>query len=106
MLFLVPVGLILAYSFFRRSPTGGVTYTFTVDNYVRAVDPLFLKVLLFSVRTALLTTLIALVLGYAVAYFIATRLGAVAHAVAGARRAALLDEPVDPHVRVDRAARQ
>lgn len=73
VLFLVPVGLILAYSFFRRSPTGGVIYTFTMDNYVRAVDPLFLRVLLFSVRTALLTTLIALIVGYAVAYFIATR---------------------------------
>ena len=73
LLFLVPVGLILAYSFFRRSPTGGVDYTFTLDNYVRAADPLFLKVLVFSVRTALLTTLIALVVGYAVAYFIATR---------------------------------
>jgi len=73
ILFVVPVGLILAYSFFRRSPTGGVDYTFTLDNYVRAADPLFVKVLVFSVRTALLTTLISLVVGYAVAYFIATR---------------------------------
>ncbi len=73
VLFVVPVGLILAYSFFQRSATGGVDYTFTLDNYVRAMDPLFLKVLLFSLRTAFLTTVIALVLGYVVAYFIATR---------------------------------
>ncbi len=73
MLFLVPAGLVLAYSFFRRSPTGGIDYTFTFDNYGRALDPLFVDVLLFSLRTALLTTAIALFLGYAVAYFIATR---------------------------------
>jgi spermidine/putrescine transport system permease protein len=69
----VPAGLVLAYSFFRRSATGGVDYTFTFDNYRRAVDPLFLDVLWFSLRTALLTTAIALFLGYTVAYFIATR---------------------------------
>jgi spermidine/putrescine transport system permease protein len=73
VLFLVPVGLILTYSFFRRSSIGGIDYTLTFDNYARAADPLFVNVLLFSIRTALLTTAIALVLGYAAAYFIATR---------------------------------
>jgi spermidine/putrescine transport system permease protein len=73
LLFLVPVGLVLAYSFFRRSPTGGVDYSFTLDNYARALEPVYRDVLLFSLRTALLTTAIALVLGYVVAYFIATR---------------------------------
>lgn len=73
MLFAVPVGLILTYSFFRRSSVGGIDYTFTLDNYARAIDPLFLSVVWFSIRTALLTTAIALVLGYTVAYFIATR---------------------------------
>ncbi len=73
VLFVVPVGLILAYSFFRRSAIGGIDYTFTLDNYARAVDPLFLSVLWFSIRTALLTTVIALFLGYVTAYFIATR---------------------------------
>ena len=72
-LFLVPVGLILVYSFFRRTSIGGIEYTFTLDNYVRATEPVFVKVFLFSIRTALITTAIALVLGYATAYFIATR---------------------------------
>ncbi len=52
VLFLVPVGLILTYSFFRRSAIGGIDYTFTLDNYVRVVDPVFLNVLWFSIRTA------------------------------------------------------
>jgi len=69
----VPAGLVLTYSFFRRSAIGGIDYTFTLDNYARAVEPLFLDVMWFSVRTAALTTAIALVLGYATAYFIATR---------------------------------
>jgi spermidine/putrescine transport system permease protein len=73
VLFVVPVGVILAYSFFRRSAIGGIDYTLTLDNYARALDPLFVNVLLFSIRTALLTTAIALLLGYAAAYFIATR---------------------------------
>jgi spermidine/putrescine transport system permease protein len=72
-LFVAPAGLVLAYSFFRRDGFGGVDYSFTFDNYVRAVNPLFLKVMLFSLRTAILTTAIALVFGYGVAYFIATR---------------------------------
>jgi spermidine/putrescine transport system permease protein len=73
VLFVLPVGLILTYSFFRRSSIGGIDYTFTLDNYARAIEPLFLSVLWFSIRTALLTTAIALVLGYTIAYFIATR---------------------------------
>jgi spermidine/putrescine transport system permease protein len=72
-LFLIPVALILVYSFFQRSRIGGIDYTFTLDNYARAIEPLYVKVFLFSLRTALLTTAIALLLGYAMAYFIATR---------------------------------
>jgi spermidine/putrescine transport system permease protein len=70
---LAPIGLVLASSFFRRGAFGGVEYVFTWDNYVRAIDPLYLRVLWYSVRIALLTTAICLVVGYPAAYFIATR---------------------------------
>lgn len=73
MLFVIPAGLVLVYSFFRREGFAGIDYTFTFDNYARAVDPLFLGVMLFTLRTALFTTVIALIIGYSVAYFIATR---------------------------------
>jgi spermidine/putrescine transport system permease protein len=69
----VPLTLILAYSFFERGAFGGIVFAFTLDNYLRAVDPLYLSVLFFSVRVALVTTALALMIGYAVAYFIATR---------------------------------
>jgi spermidine/putrescine transport system permease protein len=72
VLFLIPVGLLLAYSFFTRGPFGGVVYEFTTDNYTRLVDPLYLQVLLTSLRIAVVATAIALLLGYPAAYFIAT----------------------------------
>lgn len=72
-IFLVlPVGLVIAYSFFQRGTYGGVVLTFTLDNFVRLVDPLYLRVLLFSLRVAVITTVIALLIGYPAAYFIAT----------------------------------
>jgi len=71
-----PLGLILVSSFFRRGPFGGVVYEFTLDNYTRAIDPLYLRVLWYSVRMALLTTAICLLVGYPAAYFIATRTSA------------------------------
>jgi spermidine/putrescine transport system permease protein len=71
-----PIGLILVSSFFRRGPFGGVVYEFTWSNYARAIDPLYLKVLWYSVRMALITTAICLVVGYPAAYFIATRTSA------------------------------
>lgn len=68
----VPVGLVIAYSVFERGTYGGVVPTFTLDNFARAVDPLYLRVLLFSLRVAVLATVIALLIGYPAAYFIAT----------------------------------
>ncbi|HUG29859.1 MAG TPA: ABC transporter permease [Candidatus Limnocylindria bacterium] len=68
----VPVALILAYSFFERGTHGGVVPTFTLDNFARALDPLYLRVLVFSVRVALIATIVALLIGYPAAYLIAT----------------------------------
>ena len=73
LLFAVPVVLILLYSFFTRGPFGGVRYEFTLRNFERALDPLFLRVLWTSLQIAFLTTALALLVGYPAAYFIATR---------------------------------
>ena len=72
-LLVLPVGLVLAYSFFQRGIYGGVVYDFTLDNYRRAVDGLYLSVLGFSLRVALEATVVSLLVGYPVALFIATR---------------------------------
>jgi spermidine/putrescine transport system permease protein len=72
-LLVLPVGLVLAYSFFQRGIYGGVVYDWTFDNYRRAWDGLYLGVLWFSVRVALEATVVSLLIGFPVALFIATR---------------------------------
>jgi len=69
----LPVGLVLAYSFFQRGIYGGVVYDWTFDNYRRAFDSLYLSVLWFSLRVAVEATVISLLIGYPVALFVATR---------------------------------
>jgi spermidine/putrescine transport system permease protein len=68
-----PVGLILAYSLFRRGIYGGVVYELNLDNFDRLIDPLYLDVLWFSLRVALEATAVSLLIGFPVAWFIATR---------------------------------
>jgi spermidine/putrescine transport system permease protein len=72
-LLVLPVGLVLAYSFFQRGIYGGVVYDWTLDNYRRAFDSLYLDVLWFSLRVAVEATVVSLLIGYPVALFIATR---------------------------------
>jgi spermidine/putrescine transport system permease protein len=68
----VPCAIVFVYSFFERGTYGGIDYVFTLENYARAVDPLYLSILLTSARVAVVTTLAALVIGYPAAYLIAT----------------------------------
>ncbi|HWT93989.1 MAG TPA: ABC transporter permease [Solirubrobacteraceae bacterium] len=68
-----PVLLVLAYSVFQRGVYGGVVYDFSLDNFDRIADSLYLDVLWFSVRVAGEATLVALLIGYPAAWFIATR---------------------------------
>ena len=43
--FLVPLGIVLVYSFVLRGVYGGVEWTGTLENYTRAIDPLYAKIL-------------------------------------------------------------
>ena len=52
--------IVFVYSFFERGTYGGIDYVFTLENYARAVDPLYLSILLTSARVAVITTLAAL----------------------------------------------
>jgi spermidine/putrescine transport system permease protein len=67
----VPLVLIVVMSFGSRTGTGAVKYGFSVANYVRFADPLYLKILLDSFVVAALVTIITLAIGYPLAYFIA-----------------------------------
>ena len=67
----VPCGLIFVYSFFERGLYGGIDYIFGFQNYTRALDTLYLKIFLHSFKIAVITTGLALIIGYPAAYFIA-----------------------------------
>ncbi len=68
---LVPLALMMSYTIFRRGRFGGVVYEATAENFGRLFDPLYFDIVLSSVRTAAVTTLIALLVGYPTAYVIA-----------------------------------
>jgi spermidine/putrescine transport system permease protein len=65
--FLVPLALVWAMSFGEKAGLIDIAYTWTLDNYARAVDPLYLGVFAKSLWFAGLTTLICLAVGFVVA---------------------------------------
>lgn len=69
---LAPLAILFVYSFFQRGTFGGIVYEFTLENYARAVEPLFVRIFVVSLKIALVTTALALLIGYPVAYYIAT----------------------------------
>jgi len=71
LFFLLPMLLMAVYSFLERGLYGGVHWIFTWQNYTRFADPLYLNILLRSFRISFLTTVILLVIGYPMAYYIA-----------------------------------
>ncbi len=72
---LMPLCVVFAYSFALRDAYGGVVPGFTLDNYRALFEGLYVQVFLNSFRLAALTTLLCLLVGYPVAYFIAFRAG-------------------------------
>ena len=71
LLFLVPLVFVLALSFGYVDDLGRAVYATDFDNYADAFDPTYLPVLLRSVGFALATTVLCLLIGYPVAYYIA-----------------------------------
>jgi spermidine/putrescine transport system permease protein len=71
VLLLVPLALVLSYTVFQRGRFGGVVYEFTTENFSRLLDPLYFDVVVQSLKIAVLTTVIALLIGYPTAYLIA-----------------------------------
>ena len=71
LLFVVAPTLVLtAVSFAERDSLGRIIWNFSVQNYARAFDWVWVKILLDSLYYAFLTTVICLALGYPAAYFI------------------------------------
>ncbi|HEY6547874.1 MAG TPA: ABC transporter permease [Vicinamibacteria bacterium] len=72
-LFLLPQLLMFEASLGRRDAYGNIVRDWGPGNYVRAVDPLYLVILLRSVVLALVTTVACLLVAWPVAYWLALR---------------------------------
>jgi spermidine/putrescine transport system permease protein len=69
--FLIPILIMLAYSFMPRGIYGGVERGFTLEHYTRFFDPLYLEILRRTFVWSVACTVVCLFLGYPVAYVIA-----------------------------------
>lgn len=68
ILILVPIIFIVIFSFTNsRDLAGG---TFTLDNFKKVSDPLYLTIIWRSIKLAFTTTILTLIIGYTCAYFI------------------------------------
>lgn len=67
---LIPLGFIIAYTFLSRGTYGGIEFIFTAENYTRALDSLYLGVLIKSILIATSATVLAFLIGFPVAYAI------------------------------------
>jgi spermidine/putrescine transport system permease protein len=70
VLFILPQALMFAASLGRRSAYGGVVQGFDLANYTRALQPLYLMILLRSFGLALATTVLCLLVAYPVSYWL------------------------------------
>ena len=71
--FSLPLIIVFVYSFLKRGPYGQLVWEFNLGNYARFFDPLYLKIFVRSFKIAGITTVVCFLLGYPMAYWIATR---------------------------------
>ena len=71
LLFLIPMSIIVGYSFLTRGVYGGVVGPWTFENYQRMFDPLYGIILWRSLVMSVLSTLLCLLIAFPVALFIA-----------------------------------
>jgi spermidine/putrescine transport system permease protein len=71
ILFLIPLSIIIAYSFLTRGVYGGVVGPWTFENYQRLFDPLYGVILWRSLVMSTLATILCLLIAFPLALFIA-----------------------------------
>ncbi|HHU61421.1 MAG TPA: ABC transporter permease, partial [Natronincola sp.] len=64
----IPLIFVVILSFVSRDPLGNVVFKFTLENYQKVFDPIYLRVFLNSFLLAFFTGVVTLVIGYPVAY--------------------------------------
>lgn len=67
----LPILYMFLLSFLSRAEVWGVNFTFTLDNYSRILEPLYLKTFQDSFQLAFLSTAFIALIGYPYGYFMA-----------------------------------
>lgn len=75
----LPIGFIAVYSLQVKGPYGGVVYVWNMDQYRRALDPLYGAVLWNSLRLAIMTSFSCLIFAYPMAWTMARARPAYRH---------------------------
>lgn len=65
----IPLIYVVILSFMTRDETFGVKAIFTLENYKRLLDPMYIKIFADSFSLAALTTVLSLLIGYPFGYF-------------------------------------
>jgi spermidine/putrescine transport system permease protein len=65
-----PTAILFIYSFCERDDLGRVVFNFTLENYQRVFDPIYLRIFARSIGYAALTTVLCVLIGYPAAYCI------------------------------------
>ena len=68
--FVIPFGIMLAVSFFKREPGGFYTTDFSIDNYANLFTVLFGRVLIFSILISAFCAALCVAVGFPFTYFI------------------------------------
>lgn len=72
ILIIIPIFLMLIYSFQSRESSQTFTLIFTLDNYLRFInEPIFVGLMAESIGLAFIATIVSLLIGYPLAYMIA-----------------------------------
>ncbi|MEL7605921.1 MAG: ABC transporter permease [Sedimentibacter saalensis] len=69
----LPMLYIIYISFMARGVFGDVVYEFSLKSYKTLLDATYFKVIVKSIRAALITTVLCLLVGYPFAYYIAKK---------------------------------
>lgn len=68
----IPTAIVFGYSLVQKGIYGGIVLKLTFENYDRALDSLYLSIFWQSLKLALITAASCLLIGYPMAYVIAT----------------------------------
>ncbi len=82
LFFLLPLLIVVVVSFMTRGPGGTITFPFTIQYYQQIFGPIYFPVFIKSIWFALLTTIICLLAGYPLAFFVSTRKSKRAQSIA------------------------